>query len=199
MNKLKDYSSQPDPEVWNRIEKTLRKRAIHRQMRSAAVAAVVVAETADQRMSEGLKKAVPFRETVFLVIKLHSVEVDDGRVFECTALASNAFPETVYFKLLDDKSLVSQFEKKKINARKYGFRAFSVSLGLDAPPEEIGIEEGGIGDGFMPKAVPEGIGAEEAGSEGFGSEGAGSEGFGSEGSGSEEIEVEGVGTEGNSN
>ncbi len=43
MNKLKDYSSQPDPEVWNRIEKTLRKRAIHRQMRSAAVAAVVVA------------------------------------------------------------------------------------------------------------------------------------------------------------
>ena len=69
------------------------------------------------------------------------VEVDDGRVFECTALASNAFPETVYFKLLDDKSLVSQFEKKKINARKYGFRAFSVSLGLDAPPEEIGIED----------------------------------------------------------
>ena len=66
-------------------------------------------------------------------------------------------------------------------------------------PEEIGIEEGGIGDGFMPEAVPEGIGAEEAGSEGFGSEGAGSEGFGSEGSGSEEIEVEGVGTEGNSN
>ena len=43
MNKLKDYSSQPDPEVWNRIEKTLRKRALHRQMRSAAVAAVVVA------------------------------------------------------------------------------------------------------------------------------------------------------------
>jgi prolycopene isomerase len=36
---------------------------------------------------------------------------------------------------------VSQFEKKKINARKYGFRAFSVSLGLDAPPEEIGIED----------------------------------------------------------
>lgn len=43
MNKLKDYSSQPDPEVWNRIEKTLRKRALYRQIRSAAVAAVVVA------------------------------------------------------------------------------------------------------------------------------------------------------------
>ena len=69
------------------------------------------------------------------------VETDDGRVFECTALASNAFPETVYYKLLDDKSLVPKFEKKKINARKYGFRAFSVSLGLDAPPEEIGVKD----------------------------------------------------------
>lgn len=65
----------------------------------------------------------------------------DGRTFETTAIASNAFPEVVYAKLLDDKSLVPAFERKKINAREYGFRAFSVYLGLDAPPEKIGIED----------------------------------------------------------
>ena len=32
-------------------------------------------------------------------------------------------------------------ELKKANARNYGFRAFSVYLGLDAPPSEIGIED----------------------------------------------------------
>ncbi|MBO4580162.1 MAG: NAD(P)/FAD-dependent oxidoreductase [Clostridiales bacterium] len=69
------------------------------------------------------------------------VEVADGRRFLCTAIASNAFPEVIYSKLLDDKSLVPPFERKKVNAREYGFRAFSVYLGLDAPPEEIGIKD----------------------------------------------------------
>ena len=69
------------------------------------------------------------------------VQVEDGRIFECTAVASNAFPEVIYGKLLDDKSLVPTYEYKKINARNYGFRAFSVYLGLDAPPEEIGIKD----------------------------------------------------------
>ncbi len=69
------------------------------------------------------------------------VQLDDGQTFETTAVASNAFPEVVYSKMLDDKSLVPPFELKKANARKYGFRAFSVYLGLDAPPEEIGIED----------------------------------------------------------
>ena len=69
------------------------------------------------------------------------VQTNDGQTFETTAIASNAFPEVVYSKLLDDKSLVPAFERKKINARTYGFRAFSVYLGLDAPPEEIGIED----------------------------------------------------------
>lgn len=72
---------------------------------------------------------------------VYGVQVEDGRVFECTAVASNAFPEVVYGKLLDDKSLVPSYEFKKINARNYGFRAFSVYLGLDAPPEEIGIKD----------------------------------------------------------
>ncbi|MBR0137336.1 MAG: NAD(P)/FAD-dependent oxidoreductase [Erysipelotrichaceae bacterium] len=69
------------------------------------------------------------------------VELDDGTLVEATAIASNAFPEVVYSKMLDDKSLVPPFELKKANAREYGFRAFSVYLGLDAPPEEIGIKD----------------------------------------------------------
>ena len=73
--------------------------------------------------------------------KVSGVELDDGRVIETRAIASNAFPEIVYAKLLDDRSLVPPFELKKANARKYGFRAFSVYLGLDAPPEEIGISD----------------------------------------------------------
>ncbi len=69
------------------------------------------------------------------------VELNDGTVLETAAVASNAYPEIVYSKLLDDRSLVPEFELKKANAREYGFRAFSVYLGLDAPPEEIGVED----------------------------------------------------------
>ena len=69
------------------------------------------------------------------------VMTNDGRTFEATAVASNAFPEVVYSKLLDDKSLIPAFEKKKANAREYSFRSVSVYLGLDASPEEIGIKD----------------------------------------------------------
>ena len=69
------------------------------------------------------------------------VEVDDGRVFKATAIVSNAFPEVVYSKMLDDKSLIPKLELQKANAREYGFRAFSVYLGLDIPPEEVGIKD----------------------------------------------------------
>ncbi len=73
--------------------------------------------------------------------RVAGVQIDDGRIFEARAIASNAFPDIVYGKLLDDQSLIPEFELKKANARKYGFRAFSVYLGLDAPPEEIGISD----------------------------------------------------------
>ena len=64
-----------------------------------------------------------------------------GEVFSCTAIASSAFPEVVYSKLLDNKSLVPKFEPQKANARDYGFRGFCVYLGLDATPEELGIKD----------------------------------------------------------
>ena len=69
------------------------------------------------------------------------VEVDNGRIFEADAIASSAFPEIVYSKLIDDTALVPKHELKKTNARKYGFRSLCVYLGLDAPPSEIGITD----------------------------------------------------------
>ena len=47
-NNLKNYSTQPDPEVWDRIQKTLHRRALRRRIATfagavAAVAAIFVA------------------------------------------------------------------------------------------------------------------------------------------------------------
>lgn len=69
------------------------------------------------------------------------VETSTGQTFESVAVVSNTFPEIVYSKLIDNKDLVPKSEFKKINARKYGFRAFCVYLGLDASPEELGIKD----------------------------------------------------------
>lgn len=41
--KLKNYAEAPDPEVWERIEKTMRRRAVRRQAWTAAAGVVVVA------------------------------------------------------------------------------------------------------------------------------------------------------------
>ena len=72
---------------------------------------------------------------------VHSVTTADGRTVETCAVVANIFPNIIYGKLLDDKSLIPEFELKKINARSFGFRAMSVYLGLDASPEELGIKD----------------------------------------------------------
>ncbi len=69
------------------------------------------------------------------------VETADGRRVECCAVVCNAFPDTAYTKMLDNKSLIPEYELKKANARSYGFRAFVLYLGLDATPEELGIRD----------------------------------------------------------
>ena len=69
------------------------------------------------------------------------VETSNGLTVEACAIVSNAFPDTVYAKLLDNKSLIPAYELKKANARKFGFRAFVLYLGLDATPEELGIKD----------------------------------------------------------
>lgn len=69
------------------------------------------------------------------------VETSDGKRYRAIAVASNAFPELIYSKLLDNKKLVPKFELQKVNARSYSFRGFCVYLGLDASPEELGIKD----------------------------------------------------------
>lgn len=69
------------------------------------------------------------------------VETKDGRRVEACAVIANVFPDIVYGKLLDNKSLVPAFERKKIQARSYGFRGFSVYMGLDRTAEELGIKD----------------------------------------------------------
>ena len=70
-----------------------------------------------------------------------SVTTADGRTVETCAVIANVFPDIVYGKMLDNKSLIPEFELKKVNARSYGFRTVSVYLGLDASPEELGIKD----------------------------------------------------------
>ncbi len=40
-NKLRNFSSQPDPEVWNKIRKTLRRQELRRQMVGGSIGAVI--------------------------------------------------------------------------------------------------------------------------------------------------------------
>ena len=70
-----------------------------------------------------------------------SVTTSDGTTYNTCAVMSNVFPDVVYSKMIDDKSLIPEFELKKINARTFGFRGFVVYLGLDKSPAELGIED----------------------------------------------------------
>lgn len=72
---------------------------------------------------------------------INSVTTADGRMVETCAVIANVFPDVVYGKLLDNKSLIPEFELKKVNARDFGFRPVSVYVGLDASPEELGIKD----------------------------------------------------------
>lgn len=69
------------------------------------------------------------------------IETTDGRQAKADAVISNVFPDVVYSKMLDDKSLIPPFELKKANARTYGSRGFCVYLGLDASAKELGIKD----------------------------------------------------------
>ena len=70
-----------------------------------------------------------------------SVTTADGITVKTCAVISNVFPDDVYSKMLDNKSLIPEYELKKANARQFGFRGFVVYLGLDKTPEELGIKD----------------------------------------------------------
>ncbi len=73
--------------------------------------------------------------------RISGVITDDGEVIRTGNVISNAFPNVVYSRLLDNPSLVPEYELKKANARTFGGRGFTVLMGLDKSPEELGIKD----------------------------------------------------------
>lgn len=69
------------------------------------------------------------------------VETDKGDRIKTGIVVSNANPHLVYNQLIYPKEEVPEIAYKTCNARKVGFSAFVVYLGLDKSPKELGINE----------------------------------------------------------
>jgi prolycopene isomerase len=65
----------------------------------------------------------------------------NGDRIETEYVVSNASPTLVYNQLIQPKSEVPAIALQECNARLHGLSGFVVYLGLDAPPEEIGLKE----------------------------------------------------------
>jgi len=72
---------------------------------------------------------------------ISGVITDDGESVQTDYVISNIFPNVVYGKLLDNPSLVPEYEMKKANTRTFGGRGFTILMGLDKSPEELGIKD----------------------------------------------------------
>ncbi|MGD8463852.1 MAG: FAD-dependent oxidoreductase [Anaerolineae bacterium] len=83
--------------------------------------------------------------------KVEQIVVEDGRVtgvvtsqgdrIETRHVISNASPTLAYNHLIQPKGQVPEAALKQVNARKNGVSALTVFLGLDAPPDELGLHE----------------------------------------------------------
>jgi len=73
--------------------------------------------------------------------KVVGVETSSGDKIKTNYVVSNASPHIVYNQLIHPKTEVPAVAYKTCNARKVGFSAFVVYLGLDKSPEELGINE----------------------------------------------------------
>ncbi len=80
-------------------------------------------------------------EFVFKNGKCCGVKTTLGEV-SCNCVLANINPDIIYGKMMD-KNLVPEREKKLSTARaqKYGARMFTVYMGLDKTPEELGIKD----------------------------------------------------------
>jgi len=76
--------------------------------------------------------------------KVTGVETAAGDIIKTQHVISNASPTLTYNKLIYPESAVPAAAYKYVNARKNGASGFVVYLGLDAPPEVIGISGYGI-------------------------------------------------------
>ncbi|MCE5262947.1 MAG: FAD-dependent oxidoreductase [Deltaproteobacteria bacterium] len=75
--------------------------------------------------------------------RVTGVETASGERIGARFVLSNASPSLVYSQLIDPPAAVPEGAVKLANARKTGASAFVVYLGLDCPPEALGIESYG--------------------------------------------------------
>ena len=75
--------------------------------------------------------------------RVTGVETDSGERIRARYVLSNASPNLVYGRMIDPPGAVPEGAFKLVNARETGGSAFVVYLGLDCPPEALGIESYG--------------------------------------------------------
>jgi len=73
--------------------------------------------------------------------KIVGIETSKGDKLKTNYVISNASPTLVYNKLIYPKTEVPEIAIKEVNARIHGLSGFVVYLGLDASPEELGLNE----------------------------------------------------------
>jgi prolycopene isomerase len=83
--------------------------------------------------------------------RVDQILVEDGRVagivtsrgerIACKHVVANASPALVYGRLISPQSEVPEMARRETNARRIAVSALVVYLGLDAPPEKLGLNE----------------------------------------------------------
>jgi len=75
--------------------------------------------------------------------KVVGVETEAGDRIRTSQVIANCAPNLVYGRMVDPRSAAPEAAHKYVNAHKLGASAFVVYLGLDAPPDELGIDSYG--------------------------------------------------------
>lgn len=70
--------------------------------------------------------------------KACGVELENGEQIECDYVICNASPYNMYTKLIEGNK-IPKYQIKKLNSVKLAPKGFSIFLGLDKSPEELGI------------------------------------------------------------
>ena len=73
--------------------------------------------------------------------RITGVETSAGDRIECRALISNASPTLMFDSMISPRDEVPPSALRNISTRKHGFSLVVVYLGLDAGPEELGLED----------------------------------------------------------
>lgn len=73
--------------------------------------------------------------------RIEGVRTSRGEEIRCRSLISNASPTLFFDALISPREAVPEEALRNISARRHGFSLVVVYLGLDAAPEELGLED----------------------------------------------------------